>query len=331
VTRVFFWSADSGGCSWYRCHAPAAALTALGHDAHAAQRIPPWWADADIIVGQRVCMPGPSLRWQEWAADGRALVYDVDDDFTSVDPTDAEAYAFFTQPDVQRRMAENLAAATLVTCATERLAETYARFNPNVAIVPNALPGWVLDLPRPDHGDRVVVGWAGTPSTLPNLGLVVVHLRELLDRGTTVEVHAVGVDALAIRRAGLLNHPRLRVTPFVHGTPAYLRAIDFDVWVAPYRDIPFNRAKVPTKALEAAALGIPLVASAVGGYVSHVAHGATGYLVKRDHEWGNLLWRLVTDPQLRARMGRAARVQARAHTLDQTGPLWAKTLLGAAA
>jgi len=61
--------------------------------------------------------------------------------------------------------------------------------------------------------------------------------------------------------------------------------------------------------------GKPVVASAVGGLLDLVRHGETGLLVPPGGSAGlreALRW-LLGDPELRARMGAAARERAREH------------------
>ena len=65
--------------------------------------------------------------------------------------------------------------------------------------------------------------------------------------------------------------------------------------------------------LEAMAHGVPVVASAVGGLLDLVADGETGVLVPPGDvpALRTALERLLGDPELRRRMGDAARTRAR--------------------
>lgn len=66
-------------------------------------------------------------------------------------------------------------------------------------------------------------------------------------------------------------------------------------------------------ALEAAASGVPVIASASGGLREAVAHGETGQLMdsREPADWGRAITRLLSDPDLAATMGTVARVHAR--------------------
>jgi 1,4-alpha-glucan branching enzyme len=72
-------------------------------------------------------------------------------------------------------------------------------------------------------------------------------------------------------------------------------------------------------ALEAMACGRPVVASRVGGLQEFVDHGVQGYLVKSGDylDLARRLAALAESPQLRRRMGRAARAQALRYSWDR--------------
>lgn len=80
-----------------------------------------------------------------------------------------------------------------------------------------------------------------------------------------------------------------------------------DVFVLPTEAEAFGIA-----AIEASAAGLAIIATAVGGLADVVSDGETGFLVK-PHDVTNLhalLGRLADKPELRVRMGRAARQRA---------------------
>lgn len=68
---------------------------------------------------------------------------------------------------------------------------------------------------------------------------------------------------------------------------------------------------LPISILEAMRAGLPVVASDVGGVAEAVLHGRTGLVVPHDDvaHWRLALTRLLDDPALRARYGRAGREQ----------------------
>jgi D-inositol-3-phosphate glycosyltransferase len=94
-----------------------------------------------------------------------------------------------------------------------------------------------------------------------------------------------------------------------HMLSTYYRAADA-VWV-PSRSESFGLV-----ALEAAACGIPVIANAVGGLLSLVDHGLTGYLVAdRDPEkFAKYTTELLNNPELASAMSAAAAERGRRYT-----------------
>jgi UDP-glucose:(heptosyl)LPS alpha-1,3-glucosyltransferase len=74
---------------------------------------------------------------------------------------------------------------------------------------------------------------------------------------------------------------------------------------------PSSYEAFPLVALEAAASGLPILATAVNGVRELVQEGANGFLISREPGViADRLDRLAADPQLRARLGAAARRSA---------------------
>lgn len=326
--RIFFWSADSSGCAYYRCELPAAELARRGHETHTASVMPDEWLHtADVIVGQRVCQPGATIRWQQLAREGRVkLVLEVDDDLLDVDPSNGPAWAYFSKPEIRSNIKRNIQVADAVTVTTEPLAERVRQLNLNVHVVPNTVPAWLLDLPTPVDADGpVTVGWAGGASHAMDWAEADSEVARFVTRNSGTEMHVMGWQSPDLWRR--LPSTRRRYTPWVDAVPDLYRGIDFQIGVAPLRPHLFNQAKSPVKALEMAALGIPYIASDVGPYSNFVRHGETGFLVRRPHEWARYLRQLL-DPVVRQEIGTKARAVAAEHTIERNVELWEKALSG---
>lgn len=323
MTEIFGWQADETGCGYYRIQLPMQGLAALGHTTRHATRMPvaARTNPATIIIGQRIANPGPTELWQHLAAEGRHLVYEIDDDLWNIDASSAQAHNFFSSPDVRERLIRNIEVATAVTVTTAPLAERVAQWNPNVHIVPNAVPDWLLDHQPPQRDDgTLTIGWGGSATHSMDWDQAAGQIRRTLQRNPHTELHCIGTN--------YADGIQARFTPWVPNVETFLRTIDYHIAVAPLRPHVFNQAKSALKAIEAGALGIPIVASAVRPYEDYVQHGVTGFLARRDHEWAHHLRALINDPQMRAEMGAAAREQARAHTITALAPAWEKAVLG---
>lgn len=81
----------------------------------------------------------------------------------------------------------------------------------------------------------------------------------------------------------------------------------FDVNLAPLEHgNPFCEAKSELKWVEAAAVGVPTVASPTAPFRSAIRHGETGFLASTTQEWVDALRLLATDPVRRQAVGAAA-------------------------
>lgn len=98
-----------------------------------------------------------------------------------------------------------------------------------------------------------------------------------------------------------------------HMLSSYYRAAE--VVLVPSRSESFGLV-----ALEAAACGTPVVATAVGGLVTLVDHGRTGFLVdeRSPESFAAAASRILADPALASSLGRAAAERARAYRWSAT-------------
>lgn len=322
--KAFLWAADEGGCWWYRMKIVADALRERGHEVETSQTYDDPDPEASYpVMGQRVCNPGPTQAWAKWCYQGRRTVFDADDNYYAIEPHAASSYDFFQRSSVRVRLMANPYASTYTTVCSEVLAQIWSQYCSNVVVIPNGLPERYLQRPRPDN--RVpVVGWAGTTFTLKDLSLAADALKGVAYSGRAI-VHTIGPHRPEMVQAGMVGK-NIHNTSWVAPNEKYLDAIDFDIWVAPYRSTPYNEAKAPTKALEAAFLGIPIVASDISPYRHFVRDGVNGFLVRSHTEWERRIDQLLNEPELREQMSANARQIAVEHTIESLAPRWEQVL-----
>jgi glycosyltransferase involved in cell wall biosynthesis len=151
---------------------------------------------------------------------------------------------------------------------------------------------------RPD-GRKVVVGWTGTFSSRPFIDMLAPMLRELSQRRD-----------FEFRIVGNFDHEMegidLKVVRFDKATEiADLN--HFDIGVYPLPDEPWVYGKSGLKAIVYMAMGLPVVASAVGTTPLLYDHGDIGYMVRNDGEWIEALTRLIDSEEERRAKGANAR------------------------
>lgn len=266
-------------------------------------------------------------------------MYEVDDNLWDVDYRSTRAHEFFNEAGVVDNINANIRLADAVTVTTEALADIVRPLNSNVHVIPNYLPDWLLTHQRPRQEDRLTIGWGGSNTHAMDLAEVGPQLRRYLDRAPAgVELHVMGEPKPPPRRRGVIRphvpwteqyklpEDRIRWTPWNKSVADYWRAIDYDIMLAPLRPHLFNRSKSNLRVLEAAVLGIPVIATDYGPYAEFVDHGVTGLLVKTDHDWGRHLRALVEDGAMRAELGANARVKAADWTIESNIGSWEKAL-----
>jgi glycosyltransferase involved in cell wall biosynthesis len=146
---------------------------------------------------------------------------------------------------------------------------------------------------------KIVVGWTGTFSSRPFIDTLAPMLREL-SRRRDFEFRIIGnfdhqmdgIDLNVIRfdktsEIADLNH--------------------FDIGVYPLPDEPWVYGKSGLKAIVYMAMGLPVVASAVGTTPLLYEHGDIGFMVRNDQEWLDALTSLIDSEEERRAKGATAR------------------------
>jgi glycosyltransferase involved in cell wall biosynthesis len=145
----------------------------------------------------------------------------------------------------------------------------------------------------------VVLGWTGIRDNLGYLDAVRDALRDLAStRNIELLIVSDGEhhpDGVPTRNAPWTTENEIAVLQ------------EADIGLMPLADTPRARGKCAFKALQFMGVGTPVVLSPVGMNAEVVEPGISGFCAANTQEWHDALERLVDDPALRERMGRAAR------------------------
>lgn len=319
-TSVFFWPSDNAGCALYRCEMPAAALRRRGHTVQVSRIISgaAQIGEFDVVVGQRLCEPGPSSIWRDMARWGHSkLVLELDDDMWHLEPSNP-ASQYFT-PEVLARLQRNIALADVVTVSTSALAEVVSEWNDHVVVLPNCIEAELLERPVLPVDDVVTIGWAGSPTHSRDFGEVAKPLRRVLQKYPDIaEFHCIGAD-YTDRCASIRG--RTRFSPW-QPMDLYYDSLDFHIGIAPLHADRFNESKSHIKLLEYSALGIAPVVSSVGPYRQAVEQGHPAPAVSTPKQWAEVLEALVTDDDARRALGDKARNWAEGYVIDRRIGEW---------
>lgn len=153
------------------------------------------------------------------------------------------------------------------------------------------------------------------------------------------DLYAAKVGFLSIRKKGRLaelvaTKPSNAALPLVWDDEIvsigdrFVTPVDIQVEGSEYSAIGIvsHNSKFATKWLESSVLGIPLIASDIEPYRRVIRHGENGFLVRREHEWGRYLKLLADDPELRQRIGMAARGEASGSIMQALHVQWQAAL-----
>jgi hypothetical protein len=316
---AFGWAAGDDACAFYRLTLPFLALkNTYGWEVATSFAM----TDApknghNIFASQRVALPYPQKQWIAACESGRwRTVFDMDDDVWSI-PPDSAAYSGWNYVDMQQSVEVCTTFADVVTTTTPALAEILHGLNRdgNVHILPNCVTPALLKAKRTPHAG-INVGWGGSATHRGDWRPYV--------RGILAGVSESPGARLILRGANYLGSAGgpyadiVEERPWVKGVTDFWQTYaDIDINLAPLKQTPFNESKSFIKVLEAAAWGIPTVASDVGPYRTAIAHGVTGLLVTSAEEWRESIRRLAMDKPYRLQLGSNAREWAKKYTIDK--------------
>jgi glycosyltransferase involved in cell wall biosynthesis len=227
------------------------------------------------------------------------IVYDIDEPHfvPYVSPTNGHfnKLRFFSKFDQLLKM------STSVFAVNEVIGDYARGLNNNVEIVPMTVD---INRYKPNTelrqaNDKPRIAWVGTWSNQPNIELAVPAMRELRkEHDFTFRIIAdtridfEGLDVDFIPWAYDIEVPRLQ---------------ESDIGVIPVKESNWSKWKFFFKTIQFMGLGMPVVAAATGSNLEIIKDGVNGFLADNEREWYEKLKLLVENPDLRQKLGNAAR------------------------
>lgn len=300
------------GTTEIRCRQPVAFLKTAGLEARADQLLAAPTPRCRLLVLHRVQYDALTRRIVSLARRrGARIVYDTDDFIT--DSPGADRFS----PAIEKAMR----LADVASVSGSFLQKKAAAFHPDCRILRNRLSQALLDqgaaaIERKRLSkDSVTIGYfSGSAHHDRDFAMIAPELLRLLEAYPEVRLTVGG--KIEVDPAFHALGDRFTFEPFRPYTEFMGLLGGIDINLAPL-DLcsDFAMARSELKYLEAAAFGVPSVASPSPAYSEAIAHGRTGFLCSPG-EWFDTLSRLVSDPALR----RSAGTAARAHVASTYGP-----------
>lgn len=323
VTRALFVSHGVSRAGWYRCVLPAMFggwdWAALGGDPPGLHLYSSWIDQAtrepdflsyDVVVIQQA-------RGEKWAglirkmrSHGVKVLYEIDDYVHGIRHADDHDFRQHYQKQHLKQMEVCMRACDGIIVSTEYLRSKYeylARDRP-VFVCENGLDMGRYRLTRPPRGEvngreTVSVLWSGATGHQRTVLPWMVSVAEVMQRVGHASFVSVGQDFAATLHSEFPD--RTISVPFTSLECYPCAMMMGDVIIAPAGKSEWSRSKSQLRAMESAALGVPVVADAF--YGEAVRDRETGILVTHSAQVRAAIQELVEDDALRIKMGEAAR------------------------
>lgn len=281
--KILVCPGDDGACSAYRAFQP---YWKLGPGYEVAFTYNPKdenFATADVLVIPRIHTELALRVFKDFKASGRPVILDFDDNFHCI-PWYNPARQVFHEgtPDLQR-FEEALEMATLVTCSTQTLADSYKHVRDDIVVCPNFIANENLDAiaPKeltgaPKREGQIRIGYAGSHTHFGDVLLLAEPLAKIAEAYQFPRMQFVFFGYPPIlplhHRVNCEYYPGIArvqsesVNDFMLRYYREIIAMDIDIALAPLEDCLFNRCKSNIKLLEYGIAGIPVLASPIDPY-----------------------------------------------------------------
>jgi glycosyltransferase involved in cell wall biosynthesis len=251
-----------------------------------------------VYIHRALCILGPAVLERVLSCFGNPIIFDFDDAIWLLHTTHANRrFGWLKFPG---KTAAICRLSTHVVVGNAWLADYARRSNPHVTVIPSSVDiDRYRPVKKPEGRGPIVVGWTGSSTSqtyLERFAPVLARLRRMRDFELRV---------ISDRR------PEITALPFEWRPWSAETEVEelaqFDIGIMPMPDDPWALGKCAFKALQAMAMGLPTVCSAVGTNREVIQHGTNGLLAATDDDWLDQLPALFDDPELRARLGAAGR------------------------
>lgn len=269
---------------------------------------------SDIIFIHLEMFPfGPAVL--EWllARLGKRIVYDLDDAiYIGVASSANKIFKYLKWPSKVKSIIKH--SRHVIVC-NQYLADYAKRYNKNVTVIHTSVDTEKFS-PRFDKANcQIAIGWIGSHSTAPYLESLKEVFVKLSQRYKFI-LKLIGAGKYPI------VFPDVEVINLDWQLDSEIEQFrSLDIGVYPLPETEWVLGKTGFKTIQYMAVGIPCVASNVGANKEIIVDGVNGFCASSDDEWVEKLSLLIENPELRQKIGIAARKTAEEHySFKQSAP-----------
>lgn len=190
--------------------------------------------------------------------------------------------------------------STVTFAGSHYLQEEAKKFNNNVYLMPTSIDTKKFSIKKHNEKEGVSIGWVGSPSTLKYLNLVKNPLEKLGKRHD-IKFIIVGANN-AEDQVPKIRNVNMKIKNWSLETE-WKEIKSFDIGLMPLFDGDWERGKCAFKAIQYMVLGIPAVCSSIGEANYLINNKKDGFLCNDESEWVDSLEKLITDHELRNKIG----------------------------
>lgn len=336
MTRVCFIGLDCSVPCYYRVMLPAMELGAdwcgvIGYPPHiqwvtggvkGESQLPDLIDDYDVVVVQQPQGDSWEATIKAIQGAGAKVVFEIDDYVHGIKERKDHHHAKSYDQRALVLYERCMRACDALICSTEYIAQRYKKFNPNVYVCRNGLDLARYKLGKPKR-DTVNIGWAGSTGHQKSMMPWLNYVGAVMDQKPEVNFISIGMPfatalqkqfgerALAIPWAAIEQYPAAMTM--------------FDIALAPGGTGSWYKGKSDLRWLEAAALGIPMIARP--SIYPEIEDGVTGFFATAPTELVEPLMGLIGDKTLREKVGAAAKEYVTEHRrIEVTAQDWRRAL-----
>ena len=256
--------------------------------------------DYDIIFIFREAMMTGSIKFEKAFSKSRAkLIYDFDDAIWIPNVSDANKQFEFLKD--YSKTSKIIELSDMIFAGNQYLADYASKFNNNVKIVPTTIDTNEYKKIDSNKGNKVVIGWSGSITTIQHFEYAIPFLRELKNKfGNAIEFKVIGDENYV--------NEELSIKGLTWNKQTEIEDLStFDIGIMPLPDDEWAKGKCGLKGLQYMALEIPTIMSPVGVNTEIIQDSVNGFLASTEEEWLNKLGLLIQSEELRKKLGKAGR------------------------
>ena len=252
-------------------------------------------ADYIFIHREAAQLGPPIVEWIIAKVLKKKIIYDFDDAIWL--PNFSENNKIFNRLKAYWKVNYCMKWAWKISAGNDYLANYAAKYNANVVVLPTTID-------TENHHNKfcnqdlepLTIGWTGTHTTLQYLEFLVPIIQELEQKYSfTFKVISNEAPTLPLQSLTFVKWNKATEIEDLASIQIGVMPLVQDIW---------SEGKCGFKALQYMALEIPTLLSPVGVNTKIVSDGENGFVVETPEEWKSRLEALITDKELRIKLGK---------------------------